>query len=109
MLAYVIKWCLFWFHCHEQDLAGDVVQNLHEYFRVIYKKVMMFSSFHIAAVLILAQCRLYFRHIADNMHIHCRSLKLISKSLKQTTEGSDSEKKDLIDLYSQCKGNMNRY
>ncbi len=23
--------------------------------------------------------------------------------------GSDSEKKDLIDLYKKCKGNMNRY
>lgn len=27
----------------EQDLAGDVVQNLHEYFRVIYKKVLSFD------------------------------------------------------------------
>ncbi|KAM1079460.1 hypothetical protein ACFX2B_014016 [Malus domestica] len=58
----------------DDDLAGDVVQNLHEYFRVIYKKVTE----------------------AD------------IEEFEANYRGSDSEKKDLIDLYSQCKGNMNR-
>ncbi|CAL9025844.1 unnamed protein product [Prunus brigantina] len=58
----------------DDDLAGDVVQNLREYFRVIYKKVTE----------------------AD------------IEEFEANYRGSDSEKKDLIDLYSKYKGNMNR-
>ncbi|RXH81156.1 hypothetical protein DVH24_005070 [Malus domestica] len=58
----------------QKDLAGDVVQNLQEYFRVIYKKVTE----------------------AD------------IEEFEANYKGSDSEKKDLIELYSQYKGNMNR-
>ncbi|KAM1750752.1 hypothetical protein FF1_008923 [Malus domestica] len=58
----------------DDDLAGDVVQNLQEYFRVIYKKVTE----------------------AD------------IEEFEANYRGSDSEKKDLIELYSQYKGNMNR-
>ncbi|KAM1332924.1 hypothetical protein EV1_008989 [Malus domestica] len=58
----------------DDDLAGDVVQNLQEYFRVRYKKVTE----------------------AD------------IEEFEANYRGSDSEKKDLIELYSQYKGNMNR-
>ncbi|KAM1109513.1 hypothetical protein ACFX2J_008845 [Malus domestica] len=58
----------------DDDLAGDVIQNLQEYFRVIYKKVTE----------------------AD------------IEEFEANYRGSDSEKKDLIELYSQYKGNMNR-
>ncbi|KAB1205698.1 Chaperone protein dnaJ 6 [Morella rubra] len=58
----------------DADLAGDVVQNLHEFFRSMYKKVTE----------------------AD------------IEEFEANYRGSDSEKKDLIDLYKKCKGNMNR-
>lgn len=58
----------------DADLAGEVVQNLREYFRAIYKKVTE----------------------AD------------IEEFEANYRGSDSEKKDLIDLYKQCKGNMQR-
>ncbi|XP_058744398.1 chaperone protein dnaJ 6-like [Vicia villosa] len=56
------------------DLAGDVAQNLHEYFRTMYKKVTE----------------------AD------------IEEFEANYRGSDSEKSDLINLYKECKGNMNR-
>ncbi|GLT72129.1 hypothetical protein SLA2020_440860 [Shorea laevis] len=58
----------------DADLAGEVVQNLHEYFRAVYKKVTE----------------------AD------------IEEFEANYRGSDSEKKDLIDLYKKYKGNMNR-
>ncbi|KAM5558935.1 chaperone protein dnaJ 6-like [Rosa sericea] len=58
----------------DDDLAGDVAQNLHEYFRAMYKKVTE----------------------AD------------IEEFEANYRGSDSEKKDLIELYSKYKGNMNR-
>ncbi|KAG2683405.1 hypothetical protein I3760_10G029900 [Carya illinoinensis] len=58
----------------DADLAGEVVQNLHEFFRTMYKKVTE----------------------AD------------IEEFEANYRGSDSEKKDLINLYEECKGNMNR-
>ncbi|XP_062117633.1 chaperone protein dnaJ 6-like [Humulus lupulus] len=58
----------------DADLAGDAVQNLHEFFRTMYKKVTE----------------------AD------------IEEFEANYRGSDSEKKDLIDLYNQFKGNMTR-
>lgn len=58
----------------DADLAGDVVQNLREFFRAMYKKVTE----------------------AD------------IEEFEANYRGSDSEKKDLISLYEECKGNMNR-
>ncbi|OAY40538.1 chaperone protein dnaJ 6 [Manihot esculenta] len=58
----------------DADLAGDVVQNLRDFFRTMYKKVTE----------------------AD------------IEEFEANYRGSDSEKKDLIDLYKKCKGNMNR-
>ncbi|GLT88258.1 hypothetical protein SLE2022_062920 [Rubroshorea leprosula] len=58
----------------DADLAGDVVQNLRDFFRNMYKKVTE----------------------AD------------IEEFEGQYRGSDSEKKDLIDLYKKCKGNMNR-
>lgn len=55
-------------------LAGDAVNNLHEFFRTIYKKVTE----------------------AD------------IEEFQANYRGSDSEKKDLCELYLKCKGNMNR-
>ncbi|EOY09387.1 Chaperone DnaJ-domain superfamily protein isoform 2 [Theobroma cacao] len=56
------------------DLAGDVVQDLKDFFRAMYKKVTE----------------------AD------------IEEFEANYRGSDSEKKDLIDLYKKCKGNMNK-
>lgn len=36
---FVISNCVSRFLFYDQDLAGDVVQNLHEFFRSMYKKV----------------------------------------------------------------------
>ncbi|KAK9290355.1 hypothetical protein L1049_008524 [Liquidambar formosana] len=58
----------------DADLAGEVVQNLHEFFRTMYKKVTE----------------------AD------------IEEFEANYRGSDSEKRDLFDLYKKCKGNMNR-
>lgn len=58
----------------DADLAGDVVQNLRDFFRAMYKKVTE----------------------AD------------IEEFEANYRGSDSEKKDLIELYKKCKGNMNR-
>ncbi|GAA0140194.1 chaperone [Lithospermum erythrorhizon] len=58
----------------DADLAGDVAQNLKEFFESLYKKVTEADI--------------------EEFHAYYR--------------GSDSEKKDLIDLFKQCKGNMNR-
>ncbi|XWS66394.1 hypothetical protein CRYUN_Cryun05aG0195600 [Craigia yunnanensis] len=56
------------------DLAGDVVENLKNFFRDMYKKVTE----------------------AD------------IEEFEANYRGSDSEKKDLIDLYKKFKGNMNK-
>ncbi|KAF2307838.1 hypothetical protein GH714_032451 [Hevea brasiliensis] len=58
----------------DEDLAGDVLENLRNFFRTMYKKVTE----------------------AD------------IEEFEANYRGSDSEKKDLIDLYRKCKGNMNR-
>ncbi|CAO2822183.1 unnamed protein product [Amaranthus hypochondriacus] len=58
----------------DDDLAGDVVQNLQNFFRAMYKKVT----------------------VAD------------IEEFEANYRGSDSEKKDLINLYKECKGNMRR-
>ncbi|GMN54806.1 hypothetical protein TIFTF001_023934 [Ficus carica] len=58
----------------DADLAGEVVQNLREFFRAMYKKVTE----------------------AD------------IEEFEANYRGSNSEKKDLISLYEECKGNMNR-
>ncbi|OMO67437.1 hypothetical protein COLO4_30158 [Corchorus olitorius] len=58
----------------DADLAGDVVQNLKDYFRAMYKKVTE----------------------AD------------IEEFEANYRGSDSEKKDLFDLYKNYKGKMNR-
>lgn len=57
----------------DADLAGDVVQNLRDFFRTMYKKVSE----------------------AD------------IEDFEANYRGSDSEKKDLINLYKEFKGNMN--
>nr|GMD39772.1 chaperone protein DnaJ 6-like [Ipomoea batatas] len=59
----------------DADLAGDVVQNLKEFFQSMYKKVTE----------------------AD------------IEEFEANYRGSDSEKKDLLDLYTKYKGNMSRY
>jgi DnaJ family protein C protein 9 len=59
----------------DAELAGEVVQNLHNFFRTMYKKVTEVDI----------------------------------EEFEANYRGSDSEKKDLIDLYKKCKGNMNRY
>ncbi|XP_030492855.2 chaperone protein dnaJ 6-like [Cannabis sativa] len=58
----------------DADLADDAVQNLHEFFRTMYRKVTE----------------------AD------------IEEFEANYRGTDSEKKDLIDLYNQFKGNMPR-
>ncbi|XWS59187.1 hypothetical protein CRYUN_Cryun08bG0100300 [Craigia yunnanensis] len=58
----------------DADLAGDVVQNLKNFFKAMYKKVTE----------------------AD------------IEEFEANYRGSGSEKKDLIDLYKKCKGNMNK-
>ncbi|XP_022744672.1 chaperone protein dnaJ 6-like isoform X3 [Durio zibethinus] len=58
----------------DADLAGDVVANLKNFFRAMYKKVTE----------------------AD------------IEEFEANYRGSDSEKKDLIDLYKDFKGNMNK-
>ncbi|XP_068635156.1 chaperone protein dnaJ 6 [Aristolochia californica] len=58
----------------DADLAGEVVQNLQEYFRALYKRVTE----------------------AD------------IKEFEANYRGSDTEAKDLKDLYSKFKGNMDR-
>ncbi|CAI9100070.1 OLC1v1036995C1 [Oldenlandia corymbosa var. corymbosa] len=58
----------------DADLAGDVGQNLKDFFQTLYKKVTE----------------------AD------------IEEFEANYRGSDSEKKDLIDLYQMHKGNMNR-
>lgn len=58
----------------DADLAGDVCQNLKEFFQTLYKKVTE----------------------AD------------IEEFEANYRGSDTEKKDLIDLYKMHKGNMNR-
>ncbi|GAV63911.1 DnaJ domain-containing protein [Cephalotus follicularis] len=58
----------------DADLTGDVVQDLQEFFRTLYKKVTE----------------------AD------------IEEFQANYRGSDSEKKDLIELYKEYKGNMNR-
>ncbi|XP_012574994.1 chaperone protein dnaJ 6-like [Cicer arietinum] len=56
------------------DLGGDVVQNLREYFRTMYKKVTEEDI----------------------------------EEFEANYRGSESEKNDLINLYKECKGNMDR-
>ncbi|XP_012073019.1 chaperone protein dnaJ 6 isoform X2 [Jatropha curcas] len=58
----------------DADLAGDVVENLRDFFRAMYRKVTE----------------------AD------------IEEFEANYRGSDLEKKDLIDLYMNCMGNMNR-
>ncbi|XVE61201.1 hypothetical protein DITRI_Ditri06bG0020600 [Diplodiscus trichospermus] len=58
----------------DADLAGDVIQNLKDFFKAMYKKVTE----------------------AD------------IEEFEANYRGSDSEKKDLFDLYKECKGNMNK-
>ncbi|KAE8713142.1 Chaperone protein dnaJ 6 [Hibiscus syriacus] len=58
----------------DADLAGDVVENLRNFFRTMYKKVTE----------------------AD------------IEEFEANYRGSDSEKKDLIDLYKKFKGKMNK-
>ncbi|KAF8396123.1 hypothetical protein HHK36_017735 [Tetracentron sinense] len=58
----------------DADLAGEVVQNLHDFFRTMYKKVTEVDI----------------------------------EEFEANYRGSDSEKKDLVDLYKKSKGNMNR-
>ncbi|KAL8172144.1 hypothetical protein V2J09_023948 [Rumex salicifolius] len=58
----------------DDDLAGEASQNLHEYFRTLYKRVT----------------------VAD------------IEEFKANYRGSDSEKNDLIKLYKDCKGAMNK-
>ncbi|CAN1348945.1 Chaperone protein dnaJ 6 [Linum perenne] len=62
----------------DADLAGDVVQNLKEFFRTMYKKAV------------------------------CMLQKQIIEEFEANYRGSDSEKNDLVDLYKQYKGTMNR-
>ncbi|KAK9154937.1 hypothetical protein Sjap_002417 [Stephania japonica] len=60
--------------CVDEDLSGDFAQNLHEYFRAVYKRVTE----------------------AD------------IEEFEANYRGSDSEKKDLKELYQKFEGNMNR-
>uniref|UniRef100_A0A7C8ZKN4 J domain-containing protein n=1 Tax=Opuntia streptacantha TaxID=393608 RepID=A0A7C8ZKN4_OPUST len=58
----------------DDDLAGEAVQNLHNFFRTMYKKVTVEDI----------------------------------EEFEANYRGSDTEKKDLINLYKECKGNMKR-
>lgn len=59
---------------NDEDLAGETVQNLHNFFRTMYKKVTVEDI----------------------------------EEFEANYRGSDSEKKDLINLYKECRGNMKR-
>lgn len=72
LLQVLLIWIIFF---HGQDLVGDVAQNLHEYFRALYKKVRILFLFWCNIMFVLC--------FYDNLCI-CRSLKLILKSLRQT-------------------------
>ncbi|KAK9125429.1 hypothetical protein Scep_014275 [Stephania cephalantha] len=61
--------------CVDEDLSGDFAQNLHEYFRAVYKRVTE----------------------AD------------IEEFEANYRGSDSEKKDLEELYQKFEGNMNSW
>ncbi|KAJ8449872.1 hypothetical protein Cgig2_001528 [Carnegiea gigantea] len=58
----------------DDDLAGEAVQNLQNFFRTMYKKVTVEDI----------------------------------EEFEANYRGSDTEKKDLINLYKECKGNMKR-
>ncbi|RYR04366.1 hypothetical protein Ahy_B06g084078 [Arachis hypogaea] len=76
------------------NLAGDVVKNLHNYFRTMYKKVVCVDP--------------------DFVLISCRTVLIcIYKVTEADIEefeanyrGSDSEKNDLIDLYKKCRSSV---
>ncbi|RYR04365.1 hypothetical protein Ahy_B06g084077 [Arachis hypogaea] len=78
----------------DANLAGDVVKNLHNYFRTMYKKVVCVDP--------------------DFVLISCRTVLIcIYKVTEADIEefeanyrGSDSEKNDLIDLYKKCRSSV---
>ena len=67
------------FITHLQDLAGDVCQNLKEFFQTLYKKVIIFSDCQLLHPL----SDISFLNMISFVH---RSLRLILKSLKQAIE-----------------------
>lgn len=78
---------IFWL----QELAGDVVQNLKDFFRTMYKKVNNCFCQHCISFLVIFLCASYTEQ--RDTHVNCRSLKLILKSLKQTIEDQNQRRK----------------
>ena len=67
----------------DQDLAGDVVQNLKDFFRTFYKKVILSGS---ASFLFSYSIILALQSLELTLGFKFRSLKLILKSSKQIIE-----------------------
>lgn len=89
-----------------QDLAGEVVQNLHEYFRAMYKKVTSTLSGQRLYCCLITLITLQFY---KTLNVQLQVTEADIEEFEANYRGSDSEKKDLIDLYKKYKGNMNRY
>ncbi|KAG8503352.1 hypothetical protein CXB51_001349 [Gossypium anomalum] len=112
----------------DTDLAGDVVENLKSFFRTMYKKVTAFVSLYV--ILTLGFCSILFTLVESldrinnqppvlELPVPIEAYRSVNRFLFQVTDadieefeanyrGSDSEKKDLIDLYRKFKGNMNK-
>lgn len=85
-----------------QDLLGDV-QNLHEYFRAMYKKVILFRHDNFPQINSTFAFGLQFIVI-----LLVQVTEADIEEFEANYRGSDSEKKDLIGLYKKCKGKMKR-
>lgn len=100
-IVYLIILCFFFFFWFvEQDLAGDVVQNLKEYFGAIYKKVVSNALHRCTLSLSIPICW----HWMQIFQVTEADI----EEFEANYRGSDSEKKDLVDLYKKYKGHMNR-
>ncbi|XLT09530.1 hypothetical protein HN51_055323, partial [Arachis hypogaea] len=73
------------------DLARDVVQNLHNYFKTMYKKVVC-----VDLDFVLISCRTVLICIYKVTEADI-------EEFEANYRGSDSEKNDLIDLYKKCR------
>ena len=87
-----------------QDLGGDVVQNLSEFFRTMYKKVFVL----IHDILFLDAWGYTCFQFCGSLIYELQVTEADIEEFEANYRGSDSEKKDLIDLYKKCKGNMDR-
>lgn len=90
----------FFFFFVKQDLAGDAVQTLKEFFGAIYKKVTsgaLYSWTLLFSIPISWQFIQIFQVTEADI-----------EEFEANYRGSDSEKKDLIDLYKKYRGHMGR-